>query len=385
MQNKGKRHVPIRFLNGNECSLEVDYYAKRNAGRKKNHGFYPSLYLLGIHDRCTPALASEVSMKSAALSSFEETQDMLSAQGSYLNVKTIRNITKRYAARARAHQLQNETKPFTESHKLKGRHLVVSTDGGRIRIRKDKRGKKTKKGRKRYHTEWREPKLLNIYIVNDEGKLDKQFCPFIDGTLKGPNEIFGLIKYYLKKLDVTLVDKVLFVADGAPWIWNRVEELFDSLGLNKNQVYELLDYYHAVQHLNNLAKLKRLSEKERKKWVRKRKNELSKGKLSKFFESIKEFCKGSKSHKIKTERDYFLVKHKDRLGYSKMSDMKLPLGSGSMESSIRRVVNLRMKGPCIFWKEDTAEELLFLRCYYKSRRWKMINDMACQSSISAVL
>ena len=51
---------------------------------------------------------------------------------------------------------------------VNGRRVVISTDGGRIRIRKNKRGPKTKKGSNRYSTDWREPKLLIIYVVNND-------------------------------------------------------------------------------------------------------------------------------------------------------------------------------------------------------------------------
>ena len=35
--------------------------------------------------------------------------------------------------------------------------------------------------------------------------------------------------------------------------------------------------------------------------------------------------------------------------------ISLPIGSGAMESAIRRVVNLRLKGALIYWLENTAE------------------------------
>ena len=54
----------------------------------------------------------------------------------------------------------------------------------------------------------------------------------------------------------------------------------------------------------------------------------------------------------------------------------LPLGSGAIESSIRRVVNLRMKGNLIFWKEESANDMLFLRSYYKAGRWGDLENMA---------
>ena len=45
---------------------------------------------------------------------------------------------------------------------------------------------------------------------------------------------------------------------------------------------------------------------------------------------------------------------------------KLPIGSGAIESAIRRVVNLRLKGASIYWHKKSAEAVLLLRSYYKA-------------------
>lgn len=58
--------------------------------------------------------------------------------------------------------------------------------------------------------------------------------------------------------------------------------------------------------------------------------------------------------------------------YDKVEAMGLPLGSGAMESAVRRVVNLRLKGASIYWCKENAEEMLFLRSYYKVNRWNML-------------
>jgi hypothetical protein len=39
----------------------------------------------------------------------------------------------------------------------------------------------------------------------------------------------------------------------------------------------------------------------------------------------------------------------------------LPTGSGTVESAIRRVINLRIKGTGLFWKREHAENVIFLR------------------------
>jgi hypothetical protein len=62
------------------------------------------LVLLGIYDRCTPALAAEVSLFAAMLGSLAEARDVLAARGIELDTKTVRLIASRYAARARLAQ-----------------------------------------------------------------------------------------------------------------------------------------------------------------------------------------------------------------------------------------------------------------------------------------
>jgi len=81
--------------------------------------------LLGIHERCTPALASQVGILAATLSSFVEAQQVLLEQGIKLGVKVLQKITYRCAERARAVQ-QMEAYSFSDS--VEGRRVIVSTD-----------------------------------------------------------------------------------------------------------------------------------------------------------------------------------------------------------------------------------------------------------------
>ena len=67
-------------------------------------GLYPALVVLGIYDRCTPKLASDASRAVAMLGSLAEAQAQLRSEGIALDIKTLRSIAYRYAARARAAQ-----------------------------------------------------------------------------------------------------------------------------------------------------------------------------------------------------------------------------------------------------------------------------------------
>ena len=345
---------------------------KRRAG-KRYAGVYAALVLLGIYDRCTPALAAEVSLLAAMLGSLEEAHEVLADRGVPLDTKTVRQIAYRYGARARLAQQMDDT-VFADT--VAGRHVVVSSDGGRIRLRETKRGRKTKKGRRRYTGAWREPKVLIIYVVAAEGKREARFAPVMDATLKGPDAVFALLRTYLQRLEVSHADQVLFIADGAPWIWKRVPLLVQALGLAAEQVRELLDFYHAAQHLAQVAALRQdWSAKARSRWRNHQRRLLLEGQVEQVIAAVRELCRGRNSKAIRQHRDSF-IRNQSRMAYAELSAMHLPIGSGAIESTVRRVISLRLKGPSIFWCRASAEAILLLRSYYKAGRWNLLKRMA---------
>ena len=307
------------------------------------------------------------------LGSLAEAQNVLADRGVQLDTKTVRTIAYRYAARARLEQ-QVDNAALEDS--VAGRRVVISSDGGRIRLRETKRGPKTKKGRRRYTGAWREPKVVIVYMVDAEGKREASFAPFIDATLKGPDAVFALLRSYLQRLGITQADHILFIADGAPWIWKRVPLLVQVLGLAAEQVHELLDFYHAVHHLGQVAALRKdWSAKARSRWRTQQRRLLLRGEVEQVIAAVQGICRGRNSKAIRTQRNYFL-KNKSRLAYAKLMALKLPIGSGAIESTVRRVINLRLKGPSLFWCRASAEAILLLRSYYKAGRWEMLKRMA---------
>ena len=375
LKSDGKVQVRIRTAQGHTVAVWTTYYRRKGQRRagKRYAGMYAGLMLLGIYDRCTPALASEVSLCAAMLGSLDEAQAVLADRGVELDTKTVRTIAYRYAARARLEQ-QIERTVFEDS--VSGRRVVISSDGGRLRLRETKRGPKTKKGRRRYTGAWREPKVLIVYVVNAEGKRDASFAPVIDATLKGPDMVFALLRTYLQRLSITQADQVLFIADGAPWIWKRVPLLVHALGLAAEQVHELLDFYHAVQHLGQVAALRKdWSAQARTRWRTQQRHLLLRGEVEQVIAAVRTICRGRHSKAICTHREYF-IKNQDRMAYAKLMALKLPIGSGAIESTVRRVVNLRLKGASIFWCRASAEAILLLRSYYKAGRWNLLKHMA---------
>ena len=395
-KSKQYRHLtdlntPIRTLFGNVVKPKLRYYIPiRKKGRKRKwgkrgksgSGIFPALEVLGIRFGTTPALAGEVARSVADGPSMETTQERLSRWGISLDIKVIRRISEAFADISLAirdawlkEDDPHNTPLITETESFRGKRVLISTDGGRIRIRKNKRGR-IAIGKKRhgYHTKWREPKLITIRTIGDEGKVIRGDNPIIDGTIGGPDSIFRLLHAHLVARDIQHASEIICVGDGAPWIWSRMNGLFDDFGMDASKVNFVLDFYHAVEHLSAVADGKRGWEKwKRKKWLKQMRTKLKKGGIDEIIAELKGLAKGRNAKSVKREIGYF-EENKERMRYDLIRNKKLPIGSGAMESGIRQVVNMRLKSAGMFWNKENAEGFLHLRCYLKSKRWDMIEQ-----------
>jgi hypothetical protein len=77
----------------------------------------------------------------------------------------------------------------------------------------------------------------------------------------------------------------------------------------------------------------------------------------------------------------YLEKHEDRchMDYARSRRRGLPIGSGAVESALRRVINLRIKGPGVLWEEVNAEGMVALRAAALSGRWEELREKTRRS------
>ena len=366
LRHQGRRPFTIRLRGGVTIQVWANYYSRSSSPRTNaKHGLYPELAVLGIICHHTPAAVEQISKLVALASSMREAQELLRERGYDLSINVIRRLVYRVSALVRAAQSQGRAKI---SGSVAGKTVVVSIDGGRVRIRADMK-KKTKKKRKRYSANWREPKLLIIYVADAEGKIDRSFPPVIDGTLGGPDQAFELLRFYLQQLDVQNADRVLFVADGAQWIWHRVKTLFASVKIAADRCHMLVDFYHAFEYLGKIAESKKeWKPSERKQWLKTQRKRLLRGEVGTVCEEIAKVIGNRPTKDQKRWLNYFKrnALNNRRMDYACATANHLPIGSGAMESAIRRIVNLRLKGPSIFWHEQNAQAILLQRAWHKT-------------------
>ncbi len=383
-RSRGWRETPVRLLGGARLTIATPYVIEdlrgrcgrsRGVGRRQasGSGSYPVLDALGIAQRATPALRSEVAKQTVRGGSFAEAREALAERGVQLDKKTVRTLALHVGAQA-LDQRQARLDAVREGHvfgdEFAGKRVVVSVDGGRIRLREGgRRGRRGKKGHRGYRTPWREPKLLAVYVIDKKGRKSAEVPILYDGTLQDADATFEILAAELRLRGAAEAKEIILVADGAPWIWNRADALASALGLDPKRIVKVADFYHAVEHLTDIADLcASWSSTKRKRWVRRMRRHLKAGRVDDVIRAARALCRGRNAAKIRTEVEYF-TERKPLMRYRAFKRRGIPLGSGAVESAIRRVVNLRLKGPSIFWRGPNAERMLHMRAYFKAGRW----------------
>jgi hypothetical protein len=240
----------------------------------------------------------------------------------------------------------------------------------------DREQKRSRKGKKqRYKAQWREPKLIIIYALDKDGKRDKEINVQIDATMAGPDVTIELLAFYLYRLGAGEAEYVEFIADGAPWIWNRVDAVIVKAGLDPKRCRRVLDFFHACEHISAALDACGLKGKEKKRQFTKLKNMLKKGKAGDVLLRLRGYLGRPKTDVDELNGNIaYLQKRLPMLKYDTFKRKRLALGSGAVESAIRRVINMRVKSPSMFWDEDTAEVMIHMRSQLLSNRWDEMMD-----------
>lgn len=371
--------IMITLPSGKKIQVKSPYFVKAapKKGRKKkgpnNRGEHLLLSLMGFIHKVEPGLAFRAVQLAAIAPSFAIASQILQQEGIGLSPNKIRTLVST-VGNVNLSDRVNLLLDDETLCPLENQRVFISVDGGRLRQRKTKRGP-IPKGNKQngFHSDWIEPKLFAIYVIDEEGKLVKETSPFIDGTTGKLNDFLELFEHYLVRLGIEKASEVVLVGDGAPWIWERIPKLIRETAGKSLQITEIIDWTHAEQ---NLRKAFATLPKKKAEQVKFKdfKDLLFSGNISKIISEVKRLFKMRASSKIMKKLKSYFISNANRMQYQSNMLMKLPIGSGVIESAIRRVINLRLKSPGSFWNLNFAEKMIYLRSQILYGRWQNLKN-----------
>jgi hypothetical protein len=153
----------------------------------------------------------------------------------------------------------------------------------------------------------------------------------------------------------------VLLGDGIAWIWNQLGPIAD-------EAVQILDWYHACEHLWAAGKALHGEGTEAcKTFVESLKTLLWDSKIDELLgvldQERKRLRQAAKRKALEGLRGY-LENHRSRMDYKKYRDQGLDIGSGAVEGVCKNLVQARMKRGSPRWSYHGSQAMLSLRSCY---------------------
>jgi hypothetical protein len=311
--------------------------------------------------RTSPALEDKVLFTATATGTYEQAAAVATKWGSPMDDSTVHALVQRVGARAEAQtQVRLKTVPVEIAPERAPSALaVLMIDAWLARFRGPGWGKKkTSDPRVAWH-EWKTGVFYRHEhaSVNESGRglLAEKVVVSWQGDAV---ELGERLHHEALRRGLARARHIQAVGDGAQWIWNLVDARWA-------QATQVLDFYHASQHLWELGRA--LHPKEETKvgpWVEERLHRLRHGQERAVLKEITRLKaqRGAAGKILRREQNYF-AGHAARMNYAPLAARGWPIGSGAVESACRQR-QCRYKRPGQFW---TARGLRHLSALEEAR------------------
>jgi len=220
---------------------------------------------------------------------------------------------------------------------------ALSMDGGMVNIRGDG---------------WRELKVGAVFGVEtrlERNPQTQQLDEMAHGVDIHYTAILGSKDDFTPALwalavehDLPTAKERAVVGDGAAWIWNVAEDVCPD-------GRQIVDWFHAVQHLAEAATALYPDENDRTKrtrWLTLHKAHLYMGRIHPIIAALHQ--------RRQEELAGYFERHQRRMQYLEFREEGFPIGSGTVESGVKQFKQ-RLTGTGMRWNADSADRMLVIR------------------------
>ncbi len=206
------------------------------------------------------------------------------------------------------------------------------------------------------------------------------------GTYEGCREAGILLHQEAVRRGLHRAQQVVYLGDGAAWVW-------ENRRLNFPGAVEILDFYHASEHVGNMTKAIHDNDTARatalhRRWNHDMKQTSPAALLAEARDLLDEHSGWPeiKRAAIQSEINY-LENHATRTNYGEYRAKGYFIGSGVIEAGCKTVVGQRLKQSGMFWSEAGAQNILSLRCLILGPHfdtcWKARHELLVEQRLKA--
>jgi hypothetical protein len=156
-----------------------------------------------------------------------------------------------------------------------------------------------------------------------------------------------------------LVAELVFVCDGAVWIWDLVKHYYPN-------AKQIVDWYHAEEHLKKLADAVFATQSDRLAWLNSVTELLWQGQV----EEVVLACKTLETqHPHAQPTSMYFANNAERMRYDQFRTQGYLIGSGTIESGCKQIVTQRLKRSGAQWTVEGAIQTAKARAAWLSGEW----------------
>ena len=371
-QPLGKREAVLWSVFG-KVSYQRRYYLCEHCHR----GQSPLDERLGmVPGQSTPGLASLLGILGVE-TAFEEASELAERFLLFrVSDNTVRKQTEGYG-RAQA-QMEKEWKQYAEDVKgLQVRERSIQKRAGRIYGSMDG-------AHVPLHGEWRELKTLCWYEVESlhpsrsqnhhgvrvgeqrslQAKNMKYYC-----DIQEADQFGRLLWASAIQNQVDAFAEIVFVSDGAVWIWNLVQKYFPS-------AVQIVDWFHASEYLTPIAEAAFGSNtSQAHEWLTQARSELWEGHIQDVIQSCRSLWSHPAARPFIEKTIGYYSHNEKRMDYARFRQLGYLIGSGTIESACKQIAAARLKRSGARWTLSGVIATAKARAAWLSRTWDSLKPI----------
>jgi hypothetical protein len=354
---KGRRPSTIQSIFG-PCRLTRDcYYVPA-----QKQGHCPADAALALEAGCTPALFRLICLEGAEEASFQKAEEHLKETGGIeVSARQIQRAIQHIGPAAQSWQEQDRPPEGGQAP-----ILYVSGDGTGVPMRREELA--GRKGKQPDAT----AKTRQAYLgcVFTQHTCDEDGHPIRDhnstsyvSTFSSIEDFGLLLRKEARRRGSGTAGKIVLLIDGALGLENHGQ-------INFPACQQIVDFYHAVQHLKELLEaIFGKEHREVKKLLGLWKRWLLQDRVEKIIESARARSQGKRCQEAVAKALHYFEHNVARMQYGTFRKLGYFIGSGVVEAGCKTIVGSRCKQSGMFWSKPGAENILALRCIRGSRQW----------------
>lgn len=164
-----------------------------------------------------------------------------------------------------------------------------------------------------------------------------------------------------------LAQELVFLGDGAEWIWNLVQEHYPD-------AVQIVDWFHATEYIAPVAKAAFNSDDQQQAWIKQVRTHLWNGDLDAVIAACDRLTEHPQARDPATKAVTYFTNNRHRMNYPHYRAQGYQIGSGTIESGCKQIVSQRLKVAGAIWDQHNAIKTAKARAALLSGQWNIITS-----------